>query len=103
MISFMIQRISKKEAEALGKKLAYKPRLVWDAIKPQEEQKLWELGEDYKTFLDASKTERETVSEISRLLRGGASIRLRGTGREAAFIRPSKKRSWPWPFWGKNP
>jgi aspartyl aminopeptidase len=43
--------------------------LVWDALKPREEQKLWELGEAYKRFLDASKTERESVVEIARLVK----------------------------------
>lgn len=65
----MIPKISKKEAEALEKKLVYKTQLVWDALKPGEEQKLWELGEAYKRFLDASKTERETVAEITRLVK----------------------------------
>lgn len=65
----MIQRLSKKEALGWEKKLAYRPRLVWDVLKPREEQKLWELGEAYKRFLDASKTERETVAEISRLIK----------------------------------
>ncbi|RPH85862.1 MAG: hypothetical protein EHM75_09150, partial [Desulfobacteraceae bacterium] len=74
----MIQRISKKEAEAWRKKLDYKPQLVWDVLKPQEEQKLWELGEAYKTFLNASKTERETVSELSRQLKRGGFHSVEG-------------------------
>ena len=65
----MTRKISKKEAEALGRKLVYKTQLVWDALKPREEQKLWELGEAYKRFLNASKTERETVAEITRLVK----------------------------------
>ncbi|MBI5584677.1 MAG: aminopeptidase [Deltaproteobacteria bacterium] len=64
----MPKKISKKEAEALGKKLAYKTRLVWDVLKPREEKKLWDLAEDYKAFLNAAKTERESVTEIARRL-----------------------------------
>jgi aspartyl aminopeptidase len=62
------KKFSKKEAEALGKKLTYKTRLVWDVLKPREEKKLWELAEDYKAFLNAAKTERESVGEIARRL-----------------------------------
>jgi aspartyl aminopeptidase len=62
------KKISKKEAEALSKKLGYKTRLVWDVLKPREEKKLWDLAEDYKAFLNAAKTEREAVAEIARRL-----------------------------------
>lgn len=64
----MPKKISKKDAEALTKKLAYKARLVWDVLKPREEKKLWDLAEDYKVFLNAAKTEREAVTEIARRL-----------------------------------
>jgi len=60
---------SKKEAEALGKKLTFKKRLVWDALEANESNRLWELAEDYKAFLNASKTERETVIEITRRIK----------------------------------
>jgi aspartyl aminopeptidase len=78
------KKISKKEAEALGKKLGYKTRLVWDVLKPREEKSLWELAEDYKVFLNAAKTERETVSEIARRLEGAGFKPLSGS-------RPGKK------------
>jgi aspartyl aminopeptidase len=63
------KKISKKEAEALGKKLAYRTRLVWDVLKPREEKKLWDLAEDYKAFLNVAKTEREAVAEMARRLK----------------------------------
>ena len=80
----MPKKISKKEAEALGKKLGYKTRLVWDVLKPREEKSLWELAEDYKVFLNAAKTERETVSEIARRLERAGFKPLSGS-------RPGKK------------
>ena len=64
----MINKISKKEALILEKRLSYQRRLVWDELAKGEEEKVWELSEDYKAFLNASKTERETIGEISRRL-----------------------------------
>ena len=99
----MIQKLSKKEAEALGKKLAYKTRLVWDALQPQEEQKLWELGEAYKTFLDASKTERETVSEISRLLKRGGFHSVEGNRAGSRVYQTFKDKVLVLAVLGKEP
>ncbi|MCJ7833104.1 MAG: aminopeptidase, partial [Deltaproteobacteria bacterium] len=68
----MFKKITKKEVQALEKRLAYHRRLVWDELSSEEKEKVWELSEDYKVFLNASKTERETISEISRrLIRAG--------------------------------
>jgi aspartyl aminopeptidase len=68
----MFKKLSKKEAQALEKRLAYRRWLVWDELSSEEEKKVWELGEDYKVFLNASKTERETIHEISgRLTQAG--------------------------------
>ncbi len=64
----MFKKLSQKEALALEKRLAYRRRLVWDELSSEEEKKVWELGDDYKVFLNASKTEREIVSEIFRRL-----------------------------------
>jgi aspartyl aminopeptidase len=64
----MTKKLNKKEAQTLEKRLAYRRRLTWDELTSGEEQKVWELAEDYKLFLNASKTERETILEISRRL-----------------------------------
>jgi aspartyl aminopeptidase len=68
----MFKKISKKEAQSLEKHLSYHRRLVWDELSAEEGEKVWEFSEDYKAFLNASKTERETIVEISqRLTRAG--------------------------------
>ncbi len=72
----MLKKITKKEAQALEKRLAYQRRLVWDELSSEEEEKVWELSEDYKVFLNASKTERETIGEISRRLTQAGFISL---------------------------
>jgi aspartyl aminopeptidase len=68
----MIKKVTKKEAQDLGKRLTWARRLVWDALLAGEEKDVWSLAEDYKAFLWAAKTERETIAEIrKRLARAG--------------------------------
>ncbi len=62
----MIEKLSKKEAQALGKRLAFRRRLVWDELSPEERPRVWEIADGYKLFLNAAKTERETIGEIGR-------------------------------------
>ncbi|OGP52280.1 MAG: aminopeptidase [Deltaproteobacteria bacterium RBG_13_43_22] len=64
----MFKKITKKEVQALEKRLSYHRRLVWDELSPGDREKVWKTAEDYKSFLNASKTERETIFEISRRL-----------------------------------
>src|SRR5512136_2213690 len=75
----MIKKITKKEAQILEKRLSYQRRLVWDELSKKEEEKIWEISEDYKAFLNASKTERETIGEIVRRLTLGGFNNLDNT------------------------
>ena len=63
--------LTKKEMEKLGKKLSYEPKLVWDEISQAEKQRILKFGNEYKRFLDLSKTEREavvTIREMAKIL-----------------------------------
>jgi aspartyl aminopeptidase len=62
------KKLTPKEALALGKRLGYQRKTVWDDLSSAEGKKVWPLAEDYKGFLNASKTERETIAEITRRL-----------------------------------
>jgi aspartyl aminopeptidase len=55
----------KRETRQLKKKLFFRPKLVWDALAPAEEEKVWSLSKEYRTFLDGSKTERESCRFIT--------------------------------------
>ncbi|MBU2548782.1 MAG: aminopeptidase [Proteobacteria bacterium] len=57
--------MKKAEIKKLEKALKHQPRLVWDALKPDQRPELDERARDYKAFLDAAKTEREAVREIT--------------------------------------
>ncbi|MBN2123565.1 MAG: aminopeptidase [Deltaproteobacteria bacterium] len=56
----------KKDIKKLSEKLTYRPPLVWDAIGTSEKGRAFSFAEDYKTFLDEAKTEREAVACIQK-------------------------------------
>ncbi|MEA5096354.1 aminopeptidase [Sedimentibacter saalensis] len=47
-------------------KLFYKKHFIWDKISDDEKNDVFNLGDDYKKFIDASKTERLSIKEIIR-------------------------------------
>lgn len=49
-----------------NEELLYKKKFIWDKISIEERAQVFELGEDYKSFIDASKTERLSIKEIIR-------------------------------------
>ncbi|MDY0017871.1 MAG: aminopeptidase [Candidatus Delongbacteria bacterium] len=51
----------KSELEKLGEKLLFKKKNGWEDIPKKEFDEIMTLSEDYKKFLDVSKTERETM------------------------------------------
>lgn len=49
-----------------NEELLYKKKFIWDKISVEERAQVFELGEDYKSFIDASKTERLSIKETIR-------------------------------------
>ena len=45
-------------------KLFYKKNFIWEKLSSDERNEVFKLGDDYKAFMDASKTERLSVKEI---------------------------------------
>ncbi len=45
-------------------KLFYKKHFIWEKLSNEEKDEVFNLGNDYRTFMDASKTERLTIKEI---------------------------------------
>ncbi|MDA3916056.1 MAG: aminopeptidase [Deltaproteobacteria bacterium] len=56
--------MNKKEIEKLKKTVLNKATLVFDQLTRQQKTKTFEFGEEYKGFLDKSKTEREAAKQI---------------------------------------
>jgi len=55
----------KNELEQLAEKLGLERKNVWNEISPEDQEKIMALGEDYKAFLDKSKTERAAAAELA--------------------------------------
>ena len=47
-------------------KLFYKKHFIWEKLNSDEKADAFKLGDDYRAFIVASKTERRTVKEIIR-------------------------------------
>lgn len=48
-------------------KLFYKKDYIWEKINSDSKEEVFKLADDYKKFIDASKTERLSINEIVRL------------------------------------
>jgi len=59
--------MNKKELELLKKKVFKKDKLAWDELSTLDTEKAFDLAEEYKRFLDISKTEREAARQIVKL------------------------------------
>ena len=44
--------------------LFYKKHYIWEKINEETKEKIFKVADDYKKFIDASKTERLSVKEI---------------------------------------
>ncbi len=55
---------SKKETQALEKRLKFQGKLSWDRMEEPERKEAFRFAEGFKRFVDRAKTEREAVSEI---------------------------------------
>ena len=68
----------KDELKELRERLMVSPRLVWDQADPATWEAIMAFGEQYKTFLDRAKTEREAVAEIELQARARGFVDLSG-------------------------
>ncbi|WP_326910375.1 aminopeptidase [Sedimentibacter sp. MB31-C6] len=49
-----------------NEKLFYKKKFIWEKISQEEKSNVFKMGEDYKSYIDSSKTERLSIKEIVR-------------------------------------
>ncbi len=55
---------NKLDIDELKDKISFNTSNVWDKIDKEETEKVFQINEDYKEFLDKGKTERESIKEI---------------------------------------
>ncbi len=58
---------NKDRWKKIKEELGFEHKLVWDKLSTVEKEEVFKFGEDYKSFLDEAKTERESVQEIIRI------------------------------------
>ena len=66
----------KTEGQKLQEKLSYKQQTIWDKASDDEIKKSFDFSEEYKHFLDISKTEREFTSNAKNLASNAGFISL---------------------------
>lgn len=57
----------KSKGKELQEALIHKWKNVWEVIEDDEKEKVFEINEEYKDFLDKGKTEREAAQEIIKI------------------------------------
>jgi len=78
--------MSKKES-----KYAYKKKSAWDIFTEDQIKKAFDFSEEYKTFLNDCKTERESIQKIKEFAKKGKKKITINREKEAAIIVPGKK------------
>ena len=84
----MAKKEKKKDKES---KFAYKKKSAWEIFTKNQVEKAFDFCEDYKKFLNDSKTEREAIQQISKIAKSGKKKIIINREKEAAIIVPGKK------------
>jgi aspartyl aminopeptidase len=75
-----------------GQQFQYTPKSVWDQVTDAEKKEILALGEDYKAFLSAAKTERLAAAEIIKRAHGkGFNELIAGGGPKKFYVNYRKK------------
>jgi aspartyl aminopeptidase len=82
------KKSSKKDKES---KFAYKKKSAWDILTKDKIKKAFDFCNNYKTFLNEAKTEREAIEKIQEIAKSGKKKILINRGKAAAIIVPGKK------------
>ncbi len=92
-----------KKAKELMDKLSYSRKSFWKEASEQERKAALDFSEGYKTFLDAAKTERETINFYEKQLaeRGYANIDADAKGKK--IYRLSRGKNAAIAIIGKRP
>ena len=84
----MAKKEKKKETES---KFAYKKKTAWEIFNKNQIKKAYDFCEDYKKFLNDSKTEREAIQQIENIAKKGKKKIILNREKAAAIIVPGKK------------
>lgn len=82
---------SKDRWKKMKEELCFEQKLVWDKLSPAEKDEAMKFSEDYKAFLNAAKTERESIREIVRLAEEQGFVLLDEIAARGKKLRPGNK------------
>lgn len=81
MVKSRKKPVAKKTLKQLDETLLFKKKSAWEGVKKREQKEISDLAEDYKLFLDCSKTERESMLSISRLAEENGFVHIAKAGK----------------------
>ncbi len=100
----------KTEGQKLQELLSFKQETVWDKFTDEDVKKAFDFSEEYKAFLDASKTEREFTANAEKAALDAGFISLEKLLKEDKKLAPgtkvyfiNKKKSAVFAVIGKQP
>ncbi len=69
--------------KSLEEKLLFQKKSAWEGLKVKEEKEIIDFCEEYKSFLDSSKTEREVITTIEALSKPYGFKEIQKTGKKS--------------------
>ena len=81
----------KEKKDSKESKHAYKKKSAWEILTKEQIKKSYDFSNNYKKFLDSSKTERESIDYINKEAKKAMKKIILNKGKEAAIIIPGKK------------
>jgi aspartyl aminopeptidase len=93
----------KKTTERIKEKILSRPSLVWDRLTVRERKDVFAFAEDYKTFLNSSKTEREAVITIEKRAQKSGFKKIGEPGAEKKIYKVLKNKAIGIAVIGKRP
>ena len=82
---------TKERLKKLKEELCFNQKLVWDHISQIEKEEALKFSEEYKTFLNEARTERESIREIVRLAEQNGFVLLDEITARGKKLRPGNK------------
>ena len=93
----------KKKTEKLKEKILLRPSLVWDRLTVRERKEVFSFAEDYKAFLNSSKTEREAVITIEKRAQKSGFKKIGQPGAQKKIYQVLKNKAIGLAVIGKRP
>jgi aspartyl aminopeptidase len=82
-----------KKTEELTKKLSYSGKNFWKDFPKKEQKKAFDFAENYKTYLDICKTDRETIDHVEKELKKKKFTEINSGKKSKKIYRTAKNKN----------